>query len=76
MDPKKAIAGFWADRVALPRAGRIDAHFVDPSLGLMKSNGLVGAQVPHAAGMALASKLPGEDKVAITFFGDGALYQG
>lgn len=51
-------------------------HFVEPSLGLMGSNGIVGAQVPHAAGMALASKLRGEDKVAITFFGDGALYQG
>ena len=35
-------------------------HFVEPSLGLMGANGIVGAQVPHAAGMALASKIRGE----------------
>ncbi len=51
-------------------------HFVAPDLGLMGSNGIVGAQVPHAAGMALASKVRGDDRVAITFFGEGALLQG
>jgi TPP-dependent pyruvate/acetoin dehydrogenase alpha subunit len=51
-------------------------HFVDPKLGLMGANGIVGAQVPYAAGLALASKLRHEDHVAITFFGDGAMYQG
>jgi pyruvate dehydrogenase E1 component alpha subunit len=43
---------------------------------MMGANGIVGAQVPHAAGLALASKLRHEDRVAITFFGDGAIYQG
>ncbi len=42
----------------------------------MGANGIVGAQVPQATGMALASKIRGEDRVAITFFGDGALFQG
>jgi pyruvate dehydrogenase E1 component alpha subunit len=51
-------------------------HFVDPTLGLMGANGIVGAQVPHAAGMALASKIRGDDHIAITFFGEGALFQG
>ncbi|MFN8443932.1 MAG: thiamine pyrophosphate-dependent dehydrogenase E1 component subunit alpha [Caldilineaceae bacterium] len=76
MDPKRAIAEVLgrADGFAKGKGGSM--HFVEPSLGLMGSNGIVGAQVPHAAGMALASKLRGEDKVAITFFGDGALYQG
>jgi len=51
-------------------------HFYDPELGLMGANGIVGAQVPHAAGIALASKIRGDDHVAITFFGDGANFQG
>jgi acetoin:2,6-dichlorophenolindophenol oxidoreductase subunit alpha len=76
MDPKRAIAEVLgkADGFAKGKGGSM--HFVDPSLGLMGANGIVGAQVPHAAGMALAAKLRGEDRIAITFFGDGALYQG
>jgi TPP-dependent pyruvate/acetoin dehydrogenase alpha subunit len=76
MDPKRAIAEVLgkADGFAKGKGGSM--HFLDPSLGLMGANGIVGAQVPHAAGMALASRIRGEDRIAITFFGDGALYQG
>lgn len=76
MNPGRAIAEVLgkADGFAKGKGGSM--HFIDPSLGLMGANGIVGAQVPHAAGMALASKLRGEDRIAITFFGDGALYQG
>jgi len=76
MDPGRAIAEVLgrADGFAKGKGGSM--HFIDPSLGLMGANGIVGAQVPHGAGMALASKLRGEERIAITFFGDGALYQG
>jgi TPP-dependent pyruvate/acetoin dehydrogenase alpha subunit len=76
MDPKRAIAEVLgrADGFAKGKGGSM--HFMNPELGLMGANGIVGAQVPHAAGMALASKIRGEDRIAITFFGDGAIYQG
>lgn len=76
MDPKRAIAEVLgkADGFAKGKGGSM--HFLDPSLGLMGANGIVGAQVPHAAGMALASKIRHEGRIAVTFFGDGALYQG
>jgi pyruvate dehydrogenase E1 component alpha subunit len=76
MEPKQAIAEVLgrADGFAKGKGGSM--HFVDPKLGLMGANGIVGAQVPHAAGMALAAKMRGEDRIAITFFGDGAIYQG
>lgn len=76
MDPKRAIAEVLgrADGFAKGKGGSM--HFIDPSLGLMGANGIVGAQVPHAAGMAMAAKMRGEDRIAITFFGDGAIYQG
>ncbi len=76
MDPKRAIAEVLgkADGFAKGKGGSM--HFVDPSLGLMGANGIVGAQVPHATGMALASKLRDDGRVAITFFGDGAIFQG
>jgi pyruvate dehydrogenase E1 component alpha subunit len=76
MDPGRAIAEVLGrvDGFAKGKGGSM--HFIDPALGLMGANGIVGAQVPQAAGMALASKMRGEDRVAITFFGEGAMFQG
>lgn len=76
MDPGRAIAEVMGrgDGFAKGKGGSM--HFVSPENGMMGGNGIVAAQVPHAAGLALASQLRGEDRVAITFFGDGALFQG
>lgn len=76
MGAKEAISEVLgrSDGFAKGKGGSM--HFYQPGLGLMGANGIVGAQVPHAAGMALASKIRGEERVAITFFGDGANYQG
>ena len=76
MDPRRAIAEVLGKAAGFAGGKGGSMHFIDPSLGLMGANGIVGAQVPQAAGMALASKIRGKDRVAITFFGDGAMYQG
>ncbi len=47
-------------------------HLVDFSMGNIGSNAIVGAGLPIAVGAAMAFKLRGEDRVALTFFGDGA----
>ena len=36
----------------------------------------IGTHVPHAAGFAWGSRLRGEDRVAVAFFGDGATSEG
>ena len=36
----------------------------------------IATQLPHAAGLAYAAKLRGEDKVAVSFFGEGATSKG
>ncbi len=76
MDPGRSIAEVMgrSDGFAKGKGGSM--HFVSPEHGMMGANGIVAAQVPHAAGLALASQLRGERKVAITFFGDGAMFQG
>jgi TPP-dependent pyruvate/acetoin dehydrogenase alpha subunit len=47
-------------------------HLTDVSVGMMPSNAIVGANIPIATGAALSFKLRGEERVSISFFGDGA----
>jgi TPP-dependent pyruvate/acetoin dehydrogenase alpha subunit len=48
-------------------------HLVDTEHGLMGATGVVGGNLPMAAGDALAARLRGEDRVTVVFFGDGAV---
>jgi acetoin:2,6-dichlorophenolindophenol oxidoreductase subunit alpha len=51
-------------------------HLTDISVGAMPSNAIVGANIPIATGAALAFQLRGQDRVAVSFFGDGASNSG
>lgn len=51
-------------------------HLIAPEVGLLGTVPLVGATISLAVGAALAAKLKGEDRVAVTFFGDGAVEEG
>jgi TPP-dependent pyruvate/acetoin dehydrogenase alpha subunit len=51
-------------------------HAADVSLGILGANAIVGAAVPIAAGAAWAARRAGLDRVAVTYFGDGAVSQG
>jgi pyruvate dehydrogenase E1 component alpha subunit len=51
-------------------------HIADAGVGMLGANGIVGAGSPIGLGAALAAKLDGKGKVAITFSGDGACNQG
>jgi acetoin:2,6-dichlorophenolindophenol oxidoreductase subunit alpha len=76
MDAKEAVAEVLGRATGFAGGKGGSMHFVKPELGLMGANGIVGAQVPHAAGMAMASQLRGDGHIAMTFFGEGAIYQG
>ena len=51
-------------------------HIADTSKGNLGANGVVGAGIPIATGAALTAKTLGSDRVAVSFFGDGAANQG
>jgi pyruvate dehydrogenase E1 component alpha subunit len=51
-------------------------HLFDDSVGHVISAPLVGASIPFAVGIALASKMKGENKIVVAFFGDGAVEEG
>lgn len=51
-------------------------HLVDPSIGHLGSNAIVGGHIAIAAGAALWSQITGDGRVTASFFGDGATAEG
>jgi pyruvate dehydrogenase E1 component alpha subunit len=51
-------------------------HIADPATGNLGANAIVGGSVGIATGAAFASKRLGSGRVAVCFFGEGALGQG
>ena len=73
----EAIAGELLGRATGVDGGKGGSmHVADQNLGMIGGMGIVAAGLPIAAGAAFAAKYRGEDRVAIAFFGDGAVHQG
>ena len=51
-------------------------HISNMELGMLGANGIVGAGPPIAVGAAFTAKYRKTDRVAVTFFGDGASNEG
>jgi pyruvate dehydrogenase E1 component alpha subunit len=51
-------------------------HFFDVEKGFLGGHAIVGSHIPLAAGVGLAIKYRGEDRVCVCYFGDGAVNQG
>ena len=51
-------------------------HLADFKVGSLGESGIVGSSIPIATGAALSSKVLGNDRVSLAFFGDGAANQG
>ena len=51
-------------------------HLADFSVGSLGESGIIGSSIPIATGAGLSSKVLGNEKVALAFFGDGAANQG
>lgn len=75
-DPKYMMAELAArsEGYCLGRGGSL--HISDFNLGILGANGIVGGGFPAAVGAALAFMMREEERVSLTFFGDGAINQG
>ena len=51
-------------------------HIADFTQGNLGANAIVGGGIPIATGAALSAKLQHQDRVAVSFFGDGASNEG
>jgi len=76
VDPVAVAAEILGRKGGLSKARGGTQHLIAPENGFLASNGIVGAQVPIAAGAALTAKTLGSCAIAATFFGDGAANQG
>jgi len=57
-------------------ARQMPSHWGQRSRNVVSTSSPVATQVPHAAGLALAMKLRGDDRVALTCIGEGSTSQG
>jgi pyruvate dehydrogenase E1 component alpha subunit len=75
-DPEAAMAELFGKATGLCKGKGGSMHIADARLGILGANAIVGASIPLATGAALSSKQLGLDRVAVAFFGDGAVNQG
>ncbi len=75
-DPRRMMAELLGRSDGYCRGKGGSMHIADFSVGMLGANGIVGGGIGLAGGAALSSRLRGEDRVAVCFFGDGALNKG
>ncbi len=51
-------------------------HMTDFDLGILGANGIVAGGIPMAVGAAMAFQMRDENRLALAFFGDGAVNEG
>lgn len=75
-DPARMLAELAGRTTGLNQGRGGSMHAADFGVGVLGANAIVGAAVPIAAGAAWAARRSGSDRVALTYFGDGAVSQG
>ena len=76
LDPKRLYAEFYGRVDGYCRGKGGSMHPADPTHGVLGTSAIVAGGIPHAVGAALASKMQGNGRIAVTLFGDGATEQG
>ena len=75
-DVKKMMAELFGKATGYCNGKGGSMHICDMDIGILGSNGIVGAGIPIAAGAAFGSWYREDGKVAVSFFGDGASNRG
>ncbi|TDP93010.1 thiamine pyrophosphate-dependent dehydrogenase E1 component subunit alpha [Labedaea rhizosphaerae] len=75
-DPARVLAELAGRDTGLNRGRGGSMHAADFAMGILGANAIVGANAPITVGAAWAARHSGSDRVAVSFFGDGAVNQG
>jgi pyruvate dehydrogenase E1 component alpha subunit len=76
MDPKALMAELFGKATGSSHGKGGSMHFFDAGRHMLGGNGIVGAHIPVATGVALKCRNRGDGGVVLCFFGDGAIHQG
>jgi 2-oxoisovalerate dehydrogenase E1 component alpha subunit len=77
MSPHDILLGLFA-KAGVPSSGgrQMPCHWSWPEARVVTRSSVIAANLPHAAGIAYASKLRGLKEVSIVYFGEGATSEG
>ena len=76
MDPKGVMAELYGKVSGCAHGKGGSMHLFDAEKHMFGGNGIVGAHIPIATGVAMKIKYRKEDGVVLCYFGDGAIHQG
>ena len=74
--PNAVMAELYAKATGCSKGKGGSMHMFDKKVGFMGGHGIVGGQIPMAAGIAFAEKYNKTGKLCICYMGDGAVRQG
>jgi pyruvate dehydrogenase E1 component alpha subunit len=75
-DINRMMAELYGKRTGYNKGKGGSMHIADISIGIIGANGIVGAGLPIANGVAFALRYKKVDAVVVAFFGDGAANRG
>jgi acetoin:2,6-dichlorophenolindophenol oxidoreductase subunit alpha len=75
-DPQRVMAELFGRVTGYSRGRGGSQMMMDPTIGFYGANGITGASIPFAAGLALDAQIRKSGRVTISLFGDGASNQG
>jgi TPP-dependent pyruvate/acetoin dehydrogenase alpha subunit len=75
-DLRGLIAEIYGKEIGCSRGRGGSMHIIAPEVGMFGSAPIVAGTIPLALGAALASKIRKENRVTVSFFGDGATGEG
>src|SRR6202453_2238286 len=76
LEPRQLIAELYGRSTGCSRGRGGSMHLFSPEIGMMGTSGIVGPCILQAAGAGYSFQLLKTDRVAVAFFGDGAVNNG
>ncbi len=76
LPPRELVAELLGRETGCSRGRGGSMHLFAPEVGLMGTSGIVGPSILQAAGAGYSFRLLKTDRVAVAFFGDGAVNNG
>ena len=76
VSPRVLVAELFGRETGCSRGRGGSMHLFAPEVGMMGTSGIVGPCILQAAGAGYSFKLLKSDRVAVAFFGDGAVNNG